>query len=193
MAKRRVNPKSLSILMMFALVVVGIFLWLSKREVPKEDNITISAVDEVILKDLDKNYPATPKEVVKLYSEITRCFYGEEYEEEDLIKMAGQSRKLFDDELKANQTEEQYLMNLQSVISNYKEQERIISSFSVSSSVDVDYQEMDGYQWSRLVCIYNIKTGHNLGTTREEYLLRKDDVGHWKIYGWRVIDEGQNG
>ena len=75
------------------------------------------------------------------------------------------------------------------VIANYKEEKRTISSFSISSASDVDYQEMDGYKWAHLMAVYTIKTNHTFSTSKEEYLLRKDAQGHWKIYGWRVIEE----
>ncbi len=187
------NLKNFIVLIVVALLIVGAFLLIANRGVERdESNVSRTAVEEVLDRDLGKNYPATPKEVVKLYSEITRCFYAEDYTEDQLIALAQQSRILFDDELRANQTEEQYLMNLRTVISNYAEQKRSISSFSVASASDVDYQNMDGFKWARLMAIYTIKTNHNFGTSKEEYLLRKDPQGRWKIYGWRVVEEENN-
>lgn len=188
------NTKNFIILMVLALLIVGAFVLVANRGSEKpETPVEMSAVQEVISRNLDKNYPATPKEVVKMYSEITRCFYAEEYTEDELVKMADQSRKLFDDELRANQTDEQYLMNLNTVIANYKEQKRTISSFSVSSASDVDYYDFKGDKWARLMAIYTIKTDHVFDTSKEEYLLRKDDTGHWKIFGWRVMNEDDEG
>ncbi len=184
------NLKNFIVLIVMALLIVAAFLLLANRGGTRdESNISRTAVEEVLDRNLEKNYPATPKEVVKLYSEITRCFYGETYTDEQLVALADQSRLLFDDELRANQTDQQYLMNLQTVIANYKEEKRTISSFSVSSASDVDYQEMDGYKWAHLMAVYTIKTNHTFSTSKEEYLLRKDAQGHWKIYGWRVIEE----
>ena len=184
------NLKNFIVLIVMALLIVAAFLLLANRGGTRdESNISRTAVEEVLDRNLEKNYPATPKEVVKLYSEITRCFYGETYTDEPLVALADQSRLLFDDELRANQTDQQYLMNLQTVIANYKEEKRTISSFSVSSASDVDYQEMDGYKWAHLMAVYTIKTTHTVSTSKEEYLLRKDAQGHWKIYGWRVIEE----
>ena len=184
------NLKNFIVLIVVALLIVAAFLLLANRGSTRdESNINRTAVEEILDRDLSKNYPATPKEVVKMYSEITRCFYGEEYTDDQLVMLAEQSRKLFDDELRANQTDDQYLLNLRTVIANYKEEKRTISSFSVSSASDVDYKEMDGYQWAHLMAIYTIKTNHQFGTTKEDYLLRKDPQGHWKIYGWRVIED----
>ena len=184
------NLKNFIVLIIMALLIVSAFLLLANRGGKRdESNISRTAVEEVLDRDLTLSYPATPKEVVKFYSEITRCFYGEEYTEEELVGLADQSRLLFDDELRANQTDEQYLMNLRTVISNYKEEKRTISSFSVSSASDVDYKDMDGFKWARLMAVYTIKTNHQFDTSKEEYLLRKDAQGHWKIYGWRVMED----
>ena len=184
------NLKNFIVLIIMALLIVAAFVLLANRGTSRdESNISRTAVEEVLDRDLTKSYPATPKEVVKMYSEITRCFYGETYTDDELVTLADQSRLLFDDELRANQTDQQYLMNLQTVIANYKEEKRTISSFSVSSASDVDYQDMDGYKWAHLMAVYTIKTNHTFSTSKEEYLLRKDAQGHWKIYGWRVIEE----
>ncbi len=184
------NLKNFIVLIVLALLIVGAFLLVSNRGSKRdESDISRTAVDEVLDRDLSKNYPATPKEVVKMYSEITRCFYGEEYTDDQLVMLAEQSRKLFDDELRANQTDDQYLMNLRTVIANYKEEKRSISSFSVASASDVDYQDFKGDKWAHLMAVYTIKTNHAFSTSKEEYLLRKDPKGHWKIFGWRVIEE----
>ena len=188
--KKKTNLKNFIILIVLALLIVGAFVLVANRGSKKDETpVMMTAVEEVLSRNLDKNYPATPKEVVKMYSEITRCFYAEEYTEDQLLKMAEQSRKLFDDELRANQTDEQYVMNLNSVIYNYQEQKRIISSFSVASASDVEYYDFKGDKWARLMAVYTIKTDHVFDTSKEEYLLRKDADGHWKIFGWRVMEE----
>ncbi|MCR5222075.1 MAG: hypothetical protein K6D90_04355 [Lachnospiraceae bacterium] len=184
------NLKNFIVLIIVALLIVAAFLLIANRGSKRDESpLARTAVEEVLDRDLSRNYPATPKEVVKFYSEITRCFYGEEYTEDQLVALADQSRMLFDDELRANQTDEQYLMNLRTVIENYKEEKRSISSFSVASASDVDYHDFKGDRWARLIAIYTIKTNHTFNTSKEEYLLRKDAQGHWKIFGWRVIEE----
>ena len=45
----------------------------SKRANQKEKVLT--EVQRITTKDLDKNYPQTPREVVKLYNRIVKCYY----------------------------------------------------------------------------------------------------------------------
>ena len=193
--KKRNNTRTVIAFVIFALVILGAFLMLSNRseQIAETQQVKVTAVQELLLRNLKTDYPATPKEVVKLYSEITRCYYGEEYTDDELIEMADMSRELFDDELVANQTDEQYLHALQQDIESYKSENKVISSYSVSNSTDVDYYNYLGDEWAQLYCVYSIRVGTNITPVKEKYLLRKDAGGHWKIYGWILVDEEQLG
>lgn len=174
-------------MVVLALGVLAYFYVINNRMKQVEDDVKkISPVQELLVQDLSTNYPNTPKEVVKLYSEITRCFYGEEYSEEEFNKLAKMSRQLFDDELVANQDEESYVRSLRAEIANYRQQNRLISSYSISSSADVEYYKYKEDDWAQLIAMYSIKTGGNVRPSKERYLLRKDDAGHWKIFGFRL-------
>ena len=188
------NPVRIVIVFtMFILICVGVFFYLSNRsEDNNEENSNpkvMTAVQEALSRNLETNYPPTPKELVKYYSEITRCFYGEKYTEDELSELAVKSRKLFDDELYATQTDEQYLMALQLDIESYKEENKVISSYSVSSSTDVNEYYYDGYDWAQLYCIYSVRIGTQIAPVQERFLLRKDEQGHWKILGWQLVED----
>ena len=105
-----------------------------------------------------------------------------------------QVQKLYDAELVANQTQDQYLTSLQLELSDRKEQEIVISSYSPSSSTDVEYYSQDGYDWAKLYCSFTLRKGTQLEMTNEVFLMRKDEDGHWKIYGWKKAEDAkQNG
>lgn len=173
-------------------LVLGYFFYLSARNSNKNtDDVKISAVQEVLLRNLEKNYPPSPREVIKYYGQITQCFYGEEYTEEEFYQLAMKIQELYDDELVANQTQEQYLQGLKWDIEQFKEQEMIVSSYSLPSSTDVEFFSEDGYRWARLYASFTLRKGTQLGMTNEIFLLRRDDTGHWKIYGWQLEDQGE--
>ncbi|MCR5673169.1 MAG: hypothetical protein K6F87_05585 [Lachnospiraceae bacterium] len=188
---RRRNPARIIIVfIVLAVAVTGLFFYVSNRskviEEGKQQHMT--AVQEILSRNLETNYPPTPKEVLKFYSEITRCFYGEEYTEEELEKLAKLSRKLFDDELAANQTDEQYLSALKFDIDSWKKDKKVISSYSVSSSTDVQEYSYGGFEWAQLYCIYSIRMGTNVAPVQEHFIMRKDARGHWKILGWELVE-----
>ena len=187
---RRRNPaRILIVLVILAIAVVGLFFYLSNRAriIDEGKGKIMTPVQEVLARNLDTNYPPTPKEVLKYYSEITRCFYGEEYTDEELVKLALKSRELFDDELVANQTEEQYLSALRMDIDSWKNDKKVISSYSVSSSTDVQEYSYAGYDWAQLYCMYSVRMGTNVAPVQEHFIMRKDAKGHWKILGWELV------
>lgn len=192
-SKKDNSIKGILIIAIMALGVLAYFYVINNRIKRVEEDVDkITPVQELLIRDLSTNYPATPKEVVKLYSEITRCFYGEEYSEEELNKLAQMSRQLFDEELIANQDDESYMRSLRGEIAAYRQAKRIISSYSIASSADVEYYNFRGNEWAQLIAMYSVRTGGKVEPSKERYLLRKDDAGHWKIFGFKLESLEQN-
>ena len=104
----------------------------------------MSEIDTALSRNLENNYPSTPKEVVKYYNDLMKCFYNEDCTEEELQNW-GKSLQLFDEELRENNEEESYLIRLQGEVQNYKNNKRKITSVSLASSTNVDYYTADGY------------------------------------------------
>lgn len=172
-------------------LIIGYYYYLSnkKGESTEETAVETSAVQEVLLYDFERSYPPSPKEVVKLFGEITMCFYNETYEEEAFQALAMQIQELYDAELIANKTQNQYIEDLRWDINQMKEQKIQVSSYATSSSTDVDYFIEDGYEWAKLYCSFTLRQGKNLSVHNYVFLLREDDAGHWKIYGWMPAED----
>ena len=171
-------------------VLLAYYLMNLKAEKSKpEDYVKLTKVQEVLSRDLKNNYPQTPKEVIKYYSELTKCFYNETYTEEELHDLAMKAMELYDHDLAANKTEEEYLRDLKSEIQVFKDNGYSISSYSTSSSTDVFYFQDDGFDFARLYATYNVRIGTVMQPIEEIFLLRMDLEGHWKIYGWDTAEE----
>ncbi len=180
---------SIIIIVVSVTVIVGAYVlisnYLSKDEGPTE--IEITAVQNVLLRNLENDYPPTPKEVLKYYSDITQCFYAGGYTDEELIELADRALELYDDELRANQDYDTYIADLKLEISQYKEKDWSISSYSTSPSTDVEEFERDGYEWAQLYAFYNVRQSTAIVRVTELFLMRKDEDGRWKIYGWEQV------
>lgn len=163
--------------------------YMKPKTEPEEESI--SAVQDVLFKDLDKNYPPTPKTVVEYYSDLTMCFYNEELTENDLKALAEKAEGLYDEELLENNRGEQYMIDLKSDIDSFKKEELKISSYVVSNSMDVEEFTQDGRECARLYCVYNLRQGTSMLATREVFILRKDEKGHYKILGWDIAEDGK--
>ena len=128
----------------------------SKRANQKEKVLT--EVQRITTKDLDKNYPQTPREVVKLYNRIVKCYYGMQYSDEELDALTDQALKLFDDELAANNPKDTYKQSVTADAQSYKEQ-------------GITYVKAS----------YFMKEGSSYSKTYQEYVLRQDKEGCWRI------------
>lgn len=187
------GTKGMVILVFLVLLVLGYYFYLSNRSMPeKTEEIsveTMTASQKVLSRNLETNYPPSPREVVKYFSEITECYYNEEHTDEELRDLGLKMREIYDDDLVANQTEEMYLSLLKSDVEEYKQNNRTISQFSPSSSVDVETFTKDGYECAKLYCVYDINQDGLLYQTTLCFILRKDENAHYKIYGWKAVKD----
>ena len=180
------GKKGMIILALLICMLLCYYFYLSnKKEEIKEEHVEATHVQEVLLRDLSRNYPATPKEVVKYYGEITQCFYNEKYSEEQLQLLAERAMMLYDDELASYQSELDYINSLKSDIAAFKQDGIQISSYKVSSSVDVTYKTIDGRECASLYCTFTMRRNGTLQPVEELFILRRDEEGHWKILGWK--------
>ena len=190
--KQKSNIKMICIIAFIVVLVLGYFYYVSNVRDKKttETDAKATKVQEVIMKDLETRYPPTPKEVVKFYSQISQCLYNEVYTDEELREMAIQMQKMYDDELAAINPLDKYIEDLKFDIQSMKEKSCTISSYATSASTDVDYFTEDGFEWARLHCVYSIRAGSQMAPASDQlFLLRKDSVGHWRIYGWMLAKD----
>ena len=190
MKKTNTSVTKITVFFIFLLVlVVGYYAYLSGTHRTEQQEAVMSEIDTALSRNLENNYPSTPKEVVKYYNDLMKCFYNEDCTEEELQELGKKSLQLFDEELRENNEEESYLIRLQGEVQNYKNNKRKITSVSLASSTNVDYYTADGYSFVRISCGYTMTENGKKSTTVMVYLLRRDDNRRWKIYGWETADQ----
>ena len=172
------------VLILVIVGLVGFYAFLTGRAKTEAQESVMTPVQQVLSRDLAKDYPATVKEVVKYYTELEKCFYNEECTEEELEQLGMKARELYDRDLLAINEVDNYLLQLKTDVKRFKDAKRRISSISVASSTNVDEYMVDGFQFARLRCTYSMLEGANSKPTHLVYLLRRDDNRRWKIYGW---------
>lgn len=181
--------KIVIIMVALLLVFLVVFYFLANRERP--DGLTrLSATESTIQKNLDINYPQTPKAVVRYYAELSQCMYDPSNTDTEIEAIADQSRYLFDEELKAQQSDQEYLKSLKTTIASFIRDSRKIVSFTISPSSEVVYSKTDIGEMASLYCTYTMQKGSVSYTDAEHFLLRKDGDGRWKILGWQSAAAG---
>lgn len=179
------------IIILAIVAVVGYYAYLSNksRTVREEENMTF--VESTLSRNLDNNYPPTPKEVLKYYNAIQKCFYVEDCTDEQKEALLLKLRELLDQDLLDQNSLAMHSIRLEQEIKEFKEKKRTITSMSVSSSANVIYDTVDGYECAKLNCDYNIMEDGKSNPTTQVFLLRKDSGRRWKIYGWKILGTEQ--
>ena len=69
-------------------MLVGFYYYLAhKSSAGSEEETKVTKSQQVLMRNLESNYPPSPKEVVKYYCDITQCFYNEEHTEEEIEEL----------------------------------------------------------------------------------------------------------
>lgn len=177
-------------LVVVAIVVVVVFAIIAYRR-PKnvQDTKVITEVEELISKDIEFNYPATPREVVKLYNRYLIALYGENgysASADSIKKLGAKMRQLYDEELLGINPESTYYSALEADIVSEQNAGKVMLQANVADSNKVKYIEIDEKDCATITASYFTKENNtNFTRTYEAFLLRKDSKGRWKILGFQ--------
>lgn len=191
------NVKSVIIILVVVGVIVGGCFLLSffggDGLAKDEDQIAeqLTVVQELLLRADYKEYPTTPVQVLKYYNDITTCFYNEEYTDSELDQLAILARTLFDRDLILYQTQEEYLEKLREDITEFELQYDGIYRYEVTPANDVEYFTYEDYECARLYCTYTLKSGTGYIFSKEVFIMRKDEDGHWRIFGFDLVEDNE--
>lgn len=185
----RKGPKSAAVLAVMVITVFALYYYLVNKVERSAPEVETTAVQDVLLKNLETDYPPTVREVIKYYNEIMNCYYKEKPTDAELEQLADKAMELYDAELVNFQSEEQYLEDLKAEIAAYAAADTVLSHVALSSSTAVDYYTYNGRECAQIRCIYTLRQKTQLMTIKEVYVLRKDDSGRWKILGWSPAED----
>ncbi len=181
--------KNIIIIAVLAVIIVGYYFYLANRPIEKADKpVEVTEIQKVLDYSIE-SATKTPRECVKFYSNIIKCFYNEKPTDDDIVNLGAKARELFDDELLANNENSIYLGDLKKDIDLYATKKKIVMSYAVESGSDVEYYTTDGLEYAIVNASYTLRETEVFEKTNEEYILRKDDQGQWKILGWRLAAE----
>ena len=181
------------------LLILGYYFYLTHRNPGGAENEVQEKTqyEQIIERDLELDYPNTPREVVKLFSKILECYYNEGHSEDEIMKLASQQFLLLDKELQDNNPELQYYSGIKNDIRNYKNNKRQIKSFTLCSSDEVKYlTDEDSSVVKRdiayVTCSYFIQDKDGFTNSNQCYVLRKDEDGNWKILVYYLVEKGND-
>ena len=187
------NAKYVIIAIACICVICTGFFFFSQDNQEQEKQLT--AIEKVIVEDLEKNYPKSPREVVKLYNRIVKCYYGSELPTEKQVeKLADQMLCILDDDLLLENERDDYYNQVVGDINQYKRDKKQLVSTDVCDVNDVKYVTDDKNnngekdELAYVDASYFMNTDGKFSYTYQQFVLRKGEKGRWKILTFYQIE-----
>lgn len=190
--KENGNKKGIIATVIGMVVIVGVilaaFLFLGKKEDSSILSGEMEEVDVLLSKNLSEDYPATPREVVRMYGRIMKCLFANSYSDEEFSKLSDMLMELYDEELLSKNPKEELDLRLESEVKEYKDALKEISHYVVESSSSAQASRIEGREYVTLKADFLVWEKGKYTKTYEEFSLRQADDGKWKILGWRQTE-----
>lgn len=172
-------------------IIVGYYYYLSVRSAAtaSSNQVELSEVEYILSKDFNKDYPATPRAVVKMYNRIITALYAQEYTDKEFEQIADQLRMLLDEDLLGFNPRDMYIKNLSNEVTEYHNRNKVILNSSVCDTNDVTYATVKGDECAYVSAYYFTREASSFARTYEDFCLRKDDSGKWKILTFKLSEK----
>lgn len=187
------NAKYVIIAIACISVICASFYFFSQGN--KENEKDLTEIEKVIVRDLEKNYPKSPREVVKLYNRIVKCYYGSQTPtEKELNDLVDQMICIMDDDLLLINPRDEYYNWVVNDINQYKRDKKQLVSTDVCSTNDVKYitddknGEEEKDKLAYVDASYFVNTDGKFSYTYQQFVLRQAADGRWKILTFYQIE-----
>ena len=186
--------KTVVLVIFIGILLLGGYAYVSQRNVKNLKNHELKEVDRLLLYDLEKEYPHSPRDVVKLYSEMLSCVYNQKLKDDNLKGIVRQMRKMYAKEFAEdiNNTEQNQINELQKEIEESGKDDHKITSYKIMESSQIEYGEVDGKQAAMVDVTYTLRYGNEYPKQPQTYILIQDEEEHWKILGWQDVAQEQS-
>lgn len=172
-------------------ICAGFFFFSEKNKTTERD---LTEVEKLMVKDLDEDYPKTPREVIKFYNRIVSCFYGKEITDEQLNKLVDQMCGIMDEDLLTLNPRDEYYESVKTDIALYETQKKKVVSTDVCDSNEVKYYDdvKEGTSVTDKLAYVNasyfINTDGQFAYSYQQFVLRQDADGKWKILTFYEVE-----
>jgi hypothetical protein len=174
---------------MVMVVMAGMILFLYRYISQRPDLMQKkpSEVETLLKKDLKLYYPATPKEVVRLLSDMWKVLYTD-LKDKEVDALAQKMRELYDPEFIQKNPQDKYIKNLYSEIAIWRKDKRTISNYLFGDEKQNETSVKDGQKYATIYVSYTIAQKGKKYVRDCKFVLRKSKEEQWKILGWKFLD-----
>ncbi|MBE5943035.1 MAG: hypothetical protein E7264_10925 [Lachnospiraceae bacterium] len=181
------------VLFLVVLGVLGYYIHLTNGA-PGHEDVTPSSEKDILLQyDMVADYPKTVRETVKLHCRYLKYTYNtgltKECSEDDVFVLNQKMRQLFDDELLDLNTPEKQLEALKKDILLYQSNKQKFVSYTLAEPSQIEYNTEGDTEYAKMTVNVAMTMDGASFAMDEEYILRKNQEGQWKILGWMVVGQ----
>lgn len=182
------NAKWLTMLVAISVVVVLTYVGFEKKQTEKvlqsEEKQETSKIDNIILKDLENEYPASVREVVKYYYKVLQAMFNGEATDKQVVQLIDKERTLFDKELLKKNEYSEFVKGRNAEIKQYKKGGVKLLKFVIQDNDEVKYWQNNKAEMASIKAHIYMTGKKAYKDIYQEYVLRKDSKGRWKILSW---------
>ncbi|MCQ2507003.1 MAG: hypothetical protein MJ113_07545 [Lachnospiraceae bacterium] len=189
---KKIKWTQIAALVIVVMFILGAFLILNNRngDVPQSNNKTeYEIITSKVDGDLDTYYPKTPKTVMETYCRILKCLQNEKLEESEIEKLVIIQRKMFDEDFLAENPYVTYLATVKNDLAKSKKTNSKMSYYVVEFESGVEKNVFNGSNMANVQVKFCFSNDGALETFYEEYVLREDKDGKYKVFGWKASTE----
>lgn len=183
------------VIVLFALALLGYYIHLSNVSAEKKDVVVASEKDILLNYNMENDYPKTARDAVKLHCRYLKYVYSGEFAknatEDEIFTMNQQIRELFDEELLEYNSSEQQLQALKDELALYEVNKQKFVSYTLAEASQIEYNTENDKEYAKMRVTVAMTVDGDSFSADEEYILRKDEEGKWKILGWQAIEKDQ--
>ncbi|MBQ9984635.1 MAG: hypothetical protein IJP29_08605 [Lachnospiraceae bacterium] len=188
--KKNGNKTFTLMIFLVAIVALGYFIYLNNKA-PDRESVDRNSEKEILLNyDMVENYPKTVRETTKMHCRYLKYVYSDEFikegTEDEIFTMNQKIRALYDDELLELNSPTEQLQALKDEMTLYEVNKQKIVSYTLSEASQIEYNTENGIEYAKMQVTLALTIDGASASVDEEYILRKDSEGRWKILGWQV-------
>ena len=176
-----------TIVLLIMIIGLGYFTYLNNTTGNRQEVSEGTEKENLLNYDFENNYPKTVRETVKLHCRYLKSAYNNTFTEEELFVVNQNIRQLFDEELLQQNAEDKQLQGFKDEIQLYEDSKQKFASYSLAEASQVQYNTENHKEYAKIKVTVNINVGTGVISEDEEYILRKDENGRWKILGWQAV------
>lgn len=185
--KKRIG--TIVVILVLALGIIALYWYIdrSDREV-REPAGTVA--EQVIARDLEKNYPPTPYAVAELYCDIVKGIYDKDTTEKQLETLVQMQLQMFDEEFAELNPYEALLDATKEELSEAEEKKIVFAGYVVDRASNVEKWKSDSVEYASIQLQFITTGGSGRSTVSRTLIMRRDADKRYKILGWRTAEDG---